>query len=117
MTPRARLRAECDSIFSSIIRSQGYCEICGDRYHLECAHIIRRGHEGVRWDTDNAVCLCAACHQRYTDSDHAWKAWVARTRGETFWAMLLERHHTDPRPDLHGTRWRLRALKKLREST
>ena len=63
-TPRS-VKAACDKLFSLIIRSKGSCERCSmtDYSQLHCAHIYSRKFGSVRFDEDNALCLCARCHR------------------------------------------------------
>ena len=35
---------------------------------MHCAHIFGRRHRSVRWDPDNALCLCSTCHRKYTEN-------------------------------------------------
>lgn len=60
---RSSVIKKLDKVFSQIIRSKGFCEHCGvsDRT-LQCAHIYSRRHKNIRWDKENALCLCAGCH-------------------------------------------------------
>jgi 5-methylcytosine-specific restriction endonuclease McrA len=37
------------------------CVRCG-RAKVQWAHIISRRHKTVRWESDNALSLCAGCH-------------------------------------------------------
>lgn len=75
MTVRKRTaksyRAECDRLFSLRVRSRGICQApqfdgiaCSQG--LQCAHIVKRRYLSVRWDDDNAACLCAAHHAYFT---------------------------------------------------
>lgn len=53
---------QADTLFSQLIRKQGYCDYCGKEENLQCAHIISRGNWAVRWDPKNALCLCVKHH-------------------------------------------------------
>jgi len=59
-------RDKMDIVFSKLIRlrDRHRCRRCGraDR-KLDCAHIESRRHSATRWDPDNALCLCFACHR------------------------------------------------------
>lgn len=77
-TNRKKLKAQADKLFSAFIRSVGACEIAGmDNVtcngNLQCAHIIGRANHSLRWDNNNALCLCAGHHMYYTN--HPWE-WV-----------------------------------------
>jgi len=56
------LSNKLDKLFSEKVRSKGACEHCGKTEHLQCAHIYSRKHKWLRWDLENALCLCAGCH-------------------------------------------------------
>ena len=52
-----------DSYWSNKIRSLGYCQRCEKKGgRLEMAHIISRNNKTLRWDEQNLLCLCTACH-------------------------------------------------------
>lgn len=55
-------KQKCDTIFSKIVRSIGYCEKCGTTESLQCAHIEPRTNHTLRWDKNNALSLCYSCH-------------------------------------------------------
>lgn len=59
---RAGLVKKLDKLFSKIVRSRGECEKCGKKTNLQCAHIYSRKHKNLRWDEENALCLCGGCH-------------------------------------------------------
>lgn len=71
-SPRAKRRREImkgakmrsvDNLFSKIVRSQTpYCERCKKTTSLQCSHVIPRTYITTRWDIDNAITLCYACH-------------------------------------------------------
>lgn len=57
-----------DILFADYIRSRGYCERCGavaregSGHGLQCAHVYSRKNMTLRWDPNNALCLCTGCH-------------------------------------------------------
>ena len=60
-----------DKLFSEFIRRRamqrvGGCERCLngkiDYKQLQCSHFHGRAKKSVRWDEDNAIGLCGACH-------------------------------------------------------
>lgn len=78
---RAKRKAklhDADRLFSELIRYRdGWaCGACGSPYRPQCAHIVSRRYHATRFDRDNAVCLCAACHTRWTWDPLGWEAWV-----------------------------------------
>lgn len=62
MKKKKTLKNKLDKVFSEIIRERGRCERCGKTEKLQCSHIYSRSLLSVRWDIDNAFCLCAGCH-------------------------------------------------------
>jgi 5-methylcytosine-specific restriction endonuclease McrA len=71
-----------DRWFSMIVRSVGVCASCGTSERLQCAHVVSRRYLGVRYSIDNAMCLCAACHLRYTHRPLEWEQFVISRMGE-----------------------------------
>lgn len=56
------LQNKLDKVFSKLIREHGKCVRCGTTDNLQCCHIYSRANRAVRWDVDNALCMCAGCH-------------------------------------------------------
>jgi len=66
--PKKSSKKIADGLWSEIIRWHGRCEWCkesGKRY--EAAHIYSRRFLKTRWDLDNGLCLCNACHRKAHD--------------------------------------------------
>lgn len=77
-------KGEADRLFSLLVRKRGYCEAHARetgkyecRADLQCAHIISRRYLNVRWDTENALCLCAGHHAYFTHNPLEWEVWLA----------------------------------------
>lgn len=83
-----------DAIFSKVIRKRGYCERCkkDDYNKLQCSHIHTRTKMSVRWDQENALCLCSGCHA-YWWHKHPIDAaeFAKRYLGEEKYSLLLHR--------------------------
>ena len=74
---RTALRNKADKLFSLAIRNRDdHCLACGTTFRLQCAHIVSRRYGATRWCLDNAVCLCARCHLKYTHDPLGWEEWV-----------------------------------------
>lgn len=58
---------------------------------IECAHIFSRRHKSVRFDPKNAMALCFKCHERYTEDNPAWEAFVIEKMGEDEYNQLRVR--------------------------
>ena len=84
----------CDDLASLAVKSRDNwtCRICGKTRHeaqMHWAHIMPRGHLYFRHHLDNAICLCAHCHNFDKDlSCHAtplaFAAWFERECPELF---------------------------------
>lgn len=80
---RSTLKKKCDTLFSKIIRSANVCEKCHtQRGKLECAHIISRTYTKVRFNYDNALCLCSGCHFWAHKNPTEFSRWVEEYVGE-----------------------------------
>ena len=81
-----------DREFSAKVRARGECE--WGRVHkgrLECAHIFSRRHRAMRWDEDNALCLCTRHHFMAHHNPLLFSEFVKRYIGiEKFNALLLK---------------------------
>jgi 5-methylcytosine-specific restriction endonuclease McrA len=80
-----------DMWFSLIVRSVGHCQSCGTTERLQCAHVVSRRYLGVRYDLRNAMCLCAACHMRFTHRPLEWEVFVTERMGEAAYIGLKRR--------------------------
>jgi len=66
---KRNLIKKCDELYSLIIRSIGYCEICGRTdIQLNGHHIIGRAVMILRYDFRNGCSLCVNCHEFAKDS-------------------------------------------------
>ena len=61
-------KGRATKLHAELIREKGECENCGDTHALQCAHIISRKYAKTRPDLNNAFCLCASCHMKFTDN-------------------------------------------------
>ncbi len=61
---RSYWKRKADALFALKVRSRGMCERCGKGRpaQLQCAHIITRSNLHLRFNLQNALCLCAGCH-------------------------------------------------------
>lgn len=73
------------------------CRKCGSRNGLQWAHVRRRNYMAIRWDRDNSMALCAACHLRYTHHPLEFEQWC-RDVGVPF-DELRRRALTEPPMD------------------
>lgn len=69
---KTNLKKKCDTLWSEIIRSKGYCEMCGrGNMQLNAHHIVGRVNKALRWDLRNGICLCVWCHKFSPTSAHS----------------------------------------------
>lgn len=68
---------DADRLFSLYIRARdGWaCRRCGSVVNPQCAHVISRTYRAIRWNPDNAVCLCRGCHVMFTHRPLEWADW------------------------------------------
>ena len=64
---RKKMVKKLDVVFSKFIRQRDKkCLRCGRTDTLQCAHIAGRRSLAGRWNEDNAITLCYACHLRWS---------------------------------------------------
>lgn len=80
-----------DKIVGDLIRGRGKCEKCGRRDKLQWCHIVGRSAKRIKWDLDNAVCLCQLCHFRFTNHFHEFYAFIGEKHGEDHYSNLMRR--------------------------
>lgn len=112
-------RDKLDALFSEFIRKRaiaevGGCQRClrpkfdivkdnGDILpawkQLECSHFFGRSRQATRYDEDNAVGLCGACHMYFTSHPLEHTEWFAARLGERFEFLQGRMRNTWPHPD------------------
>jgi hypothetical protein len=69
-----------DALARAVVKDRdgNICRRCGDkRVPTEWAHVLaRRVAPFLRWDPDNAVALCSACHGEFTLHPDRWWDWL-----------------------------------------
>lgn len=83
-----------DKLFSEIVRSIGQCEKCGSKTNLQCAHIYSRRYRNTRWDSLNALCLCAGCHFWAHQNPLDFAKFVEERLGEGTCEEIRQRAHS-----------------------
>lgn len=84
-------RGKATRLHAQIVRARGACESCGGTSTLQCAHIISRRYASTRTDLDNAFCLCAGCHRRYTEWPLEFHSFVLERIGEDGYRTLRKK--------------------------
>lgn len=85
-----------DIAFSNAIRlnKDHICEHCGNGSRkMECAHIYSRRHKSIRWDVQNALCLCFTCHLHFTGNPLDFTAWLEDYLGQGALDILREKRN------------------------
>lgn len=114
---RTSQKNKADRLFSIIVRSRNHCEAAGwDSVRcggpLQTAHIVRRMYLSVRWDEDNAFCLCAAHHSYFTYRPLAWERFRDDRLGALYVAMRQRAEAANGPPDYTEVLERLMARKE-----
>ena len=128
--PRKRLRKQrkttagqkartADKLFSLIVRARGVCQYHGLSFLLgtpaTCAgpaqtcHIVSRTYRSVRWDENNAYCMCAGAHRLMTNRPLEWERFVTGTMGAADFEALKIRALKPWNHDIEGVLVRLAA--------
>src|SRR4051812_24990057 len=81
-----------DKLFSLIVRARQACmfhagvsECAGP---LQTCHIVSRTYRSVRWDEDNAYCMCAGAHRLMTNRPLEWERFVTAVMGAADYEAL-----------------------------
>lgn len=88
-------KQKADGLFSQYVRRRdGCCLRCGKTESLQCAHIIGRRNHRLRYDPQNAITLCYACHIHFAHKEPvAFTRWLEETRPEQL--RYLESHQNE----------------------
>lgn len=96
---KTQQRRKADALFSKRIRSRGICQAfafdgvkCAGV--LQCAHIVKRRYLSLRWDDENAACLCQAHHMYFTHAPLAEERFHNGLLGPDRFAELKRRAET-----------------------
>lgn len=80
---KKRLEKDCDNLWSKIIKHKAgwKCEKCGrDGLGLNSHHIFSRRFKNTRWDLDNGICLCVACHFMAHQRSIEFAEWIIKSK-------------------------------------
>jgi 5-methylcytosine-specific restriction endonuclease McrA len=64
-TPRQKIKTKLDKLFTQMVmfRDKRTCEKCGrSDTQMQTSHIVGRTNLHLRWNLNNAMCLCAYHH-------------------------------------------------------
>ena len=84
---RKKLVDRADSLFSSYVRQKNnnICEHCGGKAS-QVHHYLSRRHYLTRWEEDNCLSVCWACHLHWchSEAEKCRDYLIARIGGERF---------------------------------
>jgi hypothetical protein len=90
---KANLKRQADKLFSTKVRSRGRCEWCkAVNDTLQCAHIYSRNNLHLRYDEQNALCLCSKCHFKWHQRPLEGAEWFSETYPERDKYLAHERN-------------------------
>ncbi len=93
--------AVADKLWSEYIltRDKRTCRACG-RPGNNPHHIFSRRNRGIRWEPDNGICLCWACHRHKAhENSLVFAEWVKKEIGAEVYDGLLLRAQTATKTD------------------
>jgi len=97
MSPHIKI-TKADADYSRQIRERAKftCEKCGSKPHpkgLHAHHLFTRTIKATRFDPDNGVALCYACHMRAHQYQEDTRAFFAEKMGQARFDALAARAH------------------------
>lgn len=117
-SPRKRLVAQLDQLFSIYIRTRdkrafgGRCPfVCGNPIQC-CFHFVTRAKHSLRWDDRNAVGSCVGCNYRFEFDPHFAIQWYVEKFGQQAYDALICQGNKQARFSLDD----LRAIKRRLDS-
>lgn len=84
---RARMVKELDAAARKEVfeRDRFVCVRCNDPQRgIQWAHIFSRRHKNLRWESDNALTLCAGCHMFWHQYPLLAVEWFRKTWPERY---------------------------------
>lgn len=92
-------RDALDAVFSDLIREawDWTCARCLKEFpdrkgrDVHCSHFFSRSFNSMRWFPDNAVCLCATCHDHIGKRPDEHTAMIRRVLGDVAYERNRER--------------------------
>lgn len=103
-------KRKATELHAKIVRARGACESCGKTTNLQCAHLVSRRYSATRTDLNNAFCLCAGCHMRFTEWPLEFHRFVVNRIGERAYEILRLKAEAGGAPDWHDEVTRLSGV-------
>lgn len=114
MTKKAKLRGQADKLW--YIHNKGErCEICGLRGIIQVHHFYyKRNYPHLRYDDDNAINLCKACHfLLHFGGNPDIQERIIDSRGKKWYNRLKERAFTNKKPSYQTIGWYEKNIERL----
>lgn len=94
---------KADRAFSLYVRelADWKCEACGNPGEsLQNSHYFGRANEATRFDPENCMCFCYACHVRYGSTNReGYRDLMIRKLGEAGFKRLVARSNATGKKD------------------
>ncbi len=87
---KTTLKNQADKLWSKIIGSKTYCEVCGKK-GSNAHHIIGRINHNVRWDIRNGCFLCYGCHFKAHNDPIEFIDWLKANREDDYYYLSKKR--------------------------
>lgn len=95
MDKKKRLRSKADKLaYEKYIKPT--CEICGQKATQLHHYYPKSVYNHLRYESENLVSLCMACHFRLTHCDKRWEDKIREARGEKWFAGLKKKAENRP---------------------
>ena len=82
-------------------RDNHLCVRCKTNHKVQWAHVISRRHLATRWELDNSLSLCYACHSFWHSYPSLSGPWFAKNWPERH-EHILKLHNAGGKVDLKG---------------
>jgi hypothetical protein len=106
-TERQKLDAQLIELFSRCVRARDkVCRNCGSGYRLQAHHIIARQYKLGRYNTENGLCICSACHFHEKTNHEKFRDMILSVIGETRFNELKTQY-------MRNWKWTVPELKEI----
>ena len=109
---KSYLIKKLDIAFAKYIKRIGVCQRCGKSSPLNCAHVYSRARMSVRFDADNAFCMCVGCHFWAHKNPLEYAQWVQSMLSEQAYAALILKANTHKKWTIEEMQAHLKELEE-----
>ena len=116
--PKERIRKEADKAWQQAIALKWgmLCESCGKVGNVAHHYYPKGSHPSLRYDSDNGIYLCQACHFLHHTKDEPDIMERVRTKRGKGWLTKLKKKSLIIGAQTNGIKWFENNLKKLNET-